>query len=222
MTSSMWGSAASEYDYTKLPSMAEASREEEEDDDRDASTYAAGSSPNGESEGNLLLKERARSLRIDNLDAWFTSLYDYYHDKGFYCIVTSRVVNLLTLGFTIVFSAWLLLFVDWRYLSTECAEDARGRASAGAEGTCDVLRDATFASPLSHRSTLANVVVVTYLLIFSLYWTWSLARLATDLRPLLEMRSFCNNKLQLSDRDVQARPVHWSPYDRVGVVNADP
>ena len=218
----MWGSAASEYDYTTLPSMAEASREEEEDDDRDASTYAAGSSPNGESEGNLLLKERARSLRIDNLDAWFTSLYDYYHDKGFYCIVTSRVVNLLTLGFTIVFSAWLLLFVDWRYLSTECAEDARGRASAGAEGTCDVLRDATFASPLSHRSTLANVVVVTYLLIFSLYWTWSLARLATDLRPLLEMRSFCNNKLQLSDRDVQARPVHWSPYDRVGVVNADP
>ena len=105
------------------------------------------------------------------------------------------------MGFTIVFSAWLLLFVDWRYLSTECAEDARGRASAGAEGTCDVLRDATFASPLSHRSTLANVVVVTYLLIFSLYWTWSLARLATDLRPLLEMRSFCNNKLQLSDRD---------------------
>ena len=203
--------------------MAEASREEEEDDDRDASTYAAGSSPNGESEGNLLLKERARSLRIDNLDAWFTSLYDYYHDKGFYCIVTSRVVNLLTLG---VHDRLQRVAPPVRGLEIPldgCARRTReDEHPRGAEGTCDVLRDATFASPLSHRSTLANVVVVTYLLIFSLYWTWSLARLATDLRPLLEMRSFCNNKLQLSDRDVQARPVHWSPYDRVGVVNADP
>jgi hypothetical protein len=28
----------------------------------------------------------------------------------------------------------------------------------------------------------------------------SLVRLAIDLRPLLEMRAFCNHKLQLSDR----------------------
>jgi len=35
-------------------------------------------------------------------------------EKGFYCIITSRVVNLLTLGFTIFFSGFLLLYVDWR------------------------------------------------------------------------------------------------------------
>jgi hypothetical protein len=67
------------------------------------------------------LKEVGTSLRIQNLDQWFTSLYTYFKEKGFACIVTSRVVNLLTLGFTIFFSGFLLLYVDWTYLRTECA-----------------------------------------------------------------------------------------------------
>ena len=69
-------------------------------------------------------------------------------------------------------------------------------------------------------------MVVVYLLLFSVYWTWSLVRLVVDLRPLLEMRSFCVRKLQLSDRDIQtitwpevvARVVHLQATTRLCIV----
>ena len=35
-------------------------------------------------------------------------------------ILVSRLLNLLALGFTIAFSAFLLLFVRWRALRSEC------------------------------------------------------------------------------------------------------
>ena len=207
-----------DHDYATLPSTGEDRGGEEYDGmgtsrrGGDAPLHLAG----GAAE-HLLLKEVGTSLRIQNLDAWFTSLYTYFKEKGFACIVTSRVVNLLTLGFTIFFSGFLLLYVDWTYLRTECAEK-------GSE--CDILRDSTYASPLRHRSALTNLVVVVYLILFSLYWTWSLVRLAMDLRPLLEMRAFCNHKLQLSDRDIQtitwpevvARVVHLQATTRVSIV----
>lgn len=200
--------AMDDHDYAALPPMGE----EEADLRSDASHAHLG----GAAE-HLLLKEVGTSLRIQNLDQWFTSLYTYFKEKGFACIVTSRVVNLLTLGFTIFFSGFLLLYVDWKYLRTACAENG---------SQCDILRDSTYSSPLRHRGALTNLVVVMYLILFSTYWTWSLARLVMDLRPLLEMRAFCNHKLQLSDRDIQtiswpevvARVVHLQATTRVSIV----
>ena len=44
----------------------------------------------------------------------------YYEEKGFAVILVSRILNLLALAFTIVFSAFLLLIVKWRALHSEC------------------------------------------------------------------------------------------------------
>ena len=89
-----------------------------------------------------------KEYRRATLPRRFTSLYTYFKEKGFACIVTSRVVNILTLGFTIFFSGFLLLYVDWTYLRTACAENG---------SACDILRDATYASPLRHRGALTNL-----------------------------------------------------------------
>ena len=48
------------------------------------------------------------------------SLRRYYEEKGFAVIVVSRILNVLALAFTIAFSAFLLLFVKWRALHSEC------------------------------------------------------------------------------------------------------
>lgn len=40
----------------------------------------------------------------------------YWHEKGFLNILVGRLLNLAALGFTLVFSAFLLLAVDWRAL----------------------------------------------------------------------------------------------------------
>ena len=198
-----------EHDYAQLPSMIEEEYEEEYEDQPGAV---------GGPDGHGFLKgEVGSSMRIRNLDAWFQALYQYFKEKGFYCIVTSRVVNLLTLGFTIFLSGFLLLYLDFAYLSGRCAQDG---------DECHIIRDATYRNPLRHRSFLYNFVVVCYLMLFSLYFLWSLVRLAHDFKPLLEMRAFCNRKLQLSDRDIQtitwpevvARVVHLQATTRLCIV----
>jgi autophagy-related protein 9 len=130
---------------------------------------------------------------VGDLDEWFSRLYAYFANKGYRCAMTSRVVNLATLGFTIWLSGFLLLFVDWGYLSTTCAEDAE---------RCDVLRDAVYSEPYHYGGFVRNTVVTVYLLLFSTYWLWSAIRLAYDAAPLADMRRFCNQKLALSDRDL--------------------
>lgn len=52
----------------------------------------------------------------------------YYEEKGFAVILTSRVLNLLALGFSICFSTFLMLFVDWGAFKEPCL----------AQGTCDI------------------------------------------------------------------------------------
>ena len=53
----------------------------------------------------------------------------YYQEKGFWVIVTARVLNLLALGFTAAFSGFLLLWVNWGALKAECIQ----------QDTCDIL-----------------------------------------------------------------------------------
>jgi Autophagy protein ATG9 len=53
----------------------------------------------------------------------------YYQEKGFWVIVTARVLNLLALGFTAAFSGFLLLWVNWGALRAECIQ----------QDTCDIL-----------------------------------------------------------------------------------
>lgn len=52
----------------------------------------------------------------------------YYEEKGFGVIVTARLLNVLALGFTVVFSGFLLLSVKWAALQSECV----------VAGTCDI------------------------------------------------------------------------------------
>mgnify|MGYP002857871531 CR=1 FL=1 len=220
-----------DHDYAALPSMLE-DVDEAEARELDPSTQNDPESANAP----FTLEERGShaSLRVENLDKWFAALYSYFEGKGFWCIVTSRVVNVLTLGFTIAFSAFLLLYVDWETLRTECAEaslrsaGSTRRSDADAtfsreRDTCDILRDATYAAPLRHRGFIANFLVLAYLALFTAYLVWSLARLAVDVKPLLEMRAFCARKLQLSDGDIQtvawpevvARVVHLQATTRL-------
>lgn len=54
----------------------------------------------------------------------------YYDEKGFAVILVSRILNVLALGFTIIFSAFLLLFVRWSALESDCIQN----------DTCDISK----------------------------------------------------------------------------------
>ena len=57
----------------------------------------------------------------------------YYEEKGFSVILAARTLNVLALGFTVVFSGFLLLSVKWSALHSECV----------VAGTCDIAEVCT-------------------------------------------------------------------------------
>lgn len=133
---------------------------------------------------NLLQGESSKSEVITDLDAFFERLYKYYCGKGLWCIVTQWIIELLSLGFTICFSGFFLLIVDWQVLHT---------CGVHAVEPCDLLREAVKEHPLDPL-TFSKGIVVTYLTLFSLYWCFCLLRFLTQLRDTLEVRRFYHHR----------------------------
>jgi autophagy-related protein 9 len=111
--------------------------------------------------------------------------------------LASRLLNLAALAFTVVFSAFLLLGVDWGALHSQCLM-AHDRAS------CDILTVAVHAHPLRGRSPALVALAGAYVGLCCLYWLWSAAAAVAELRSVLETRDFVANKLGISER--QASP----------------
>ena len=50
---------------------------------------------------------------VANLDVFFTNMYSFYHHRGFPTVLVSGIANMITLGFTVVFSTFLFSWLDW-------------------------------------------------------------------------------------------------------------
>ncbi|KAL6756662.1 hypothetical protein V8C86DRAFT_58920 [Haematococcus lacustris] len=130
---------------------------------------------------------------IPNLDVFFTRMYRFWAAKGLAPMVLSGALNLLALAFTVAFTAFLLLAVNWTaVLTAPCVE----------QDTCDIMSVALYPNPLSSRGLLADLLVLAYLAIFTTYWSWSALHFASDVRDMLEVRHFVRNKLGVSERSV--------------------
>ena len=51
-----------------------------------------------------LLHEESEILFVEDLDAWFTNVYRYWHRKGFASELVLGSIHIFTLAFTIIFS----------------------------------------------------------------------------------------------------------------------
>ncbi|CAM6017248.1 unnamed protein product [Sphagnum balticum] len=137
---------------------------------------------------------------ITDLDRFFERVYQYYCDKGFWCIVTQWLVELLTLGFTISFSGFLLLFVNWPgLLNAKCGIDA---IDEGNTHNCDLAKEALHKHPLIPFTFLKGIICI-YLILFSMYWIFCFVRFFTQLRETLEVRDFCHNSLKVTEHELQ-------------------
>ncbi len=144
--------------------------------------------------GQLLTEENYEWGAYSNLDRFFSRLYSYYLEKGFSVILLSRVMNVLTLAFTIFFSGFLLLYVNWGAIH-ECGRD----------DDCDVANVVFNTRPLKHV-LFWKVMVIVYLTIFSTYFAVTLMQIVNDMKELVDVKDFVNNKLGMSERELQVRP----------------
>ncbi|XP_051141905.1 autophagy-related protein 9-like [Andrographis paniculata] len=168
------------------------------------SDYHQAPSHGSESPSGLLDGETLNSEPIDDLDLFFERVYTYYCAKGLWCIIFKWIFELLTLAFTICFSGFFLLFVDWYGLRhAKCGMDA---VESGIK-PCDLSQEALHKHPLT-PFTLTKGIIVGYLGIFSIYWIFCFLRFFAQLKETLKIRKFYYNSLCVTDNEIQTMP--WS------------
>jgi hypothetical protein len=130
---------------------------------------------------------------VTDLDDFFQRVYQYYCDKGFWCIFTRWLCELLILGFTIGFSGFLVLKVNWPgLLRAKCGIDA---IDAGNRHNCNLAKEGLHEHPLTPFTTF-KAFFVTYLVLLSLYWLFCFLRFFTQLHDTLEVRIFIHNRCE--------------------------
>ncbi len=111
-----------------------------------------------------------------------------------YCIPCRSPIR-RTLAFTIGFSTFLLLFVNW----TEVLKCQNADSCASVKPLRpDALLHASF----------GDVIVFLYFLIFSLYWVWNLFSSLYAIRDGWEMRAFFQDQLSISEERLAT--MEWS------------
>ncbi|CAN0020353.1 unnamed protein product [Ascophyllum nodosum] len=137
---------------------------------------------------------------VENLDVFFTNMYKYYHSRGLRNIASRGVAHLLILAFTVLFSTFLLSFMDWKALLS-CRD----------EDTCHPLSQYVTTAAF-HKPNMFHVLVWMYMFLFLLYWLWSLLSLCASLRDFVDMHHLYNSRLGISAVDMHT--IEWSEVVR--------
>lgn len=64
----------------------------------------------------IIMGQEREWKAIPNLDMYFSQVYQYFVEKGFWNIVTKRVMDLIKVLFFMAFTMFLSLCVDWEKL----------------------------------------------------------------------------------------------------------
>ncbi|EPQ57867.1 APG9-domain-containing protein [Gloeophyllum trabeum ATCC 11539] len=127
-------------------------------------------------------------VNVYNLDAFLQEVYAYYEGKGIYCIALERGLNLLTVGFVIAFSTFLLGCVDYSRIKPE-----------GITRLSDVVVDRC----VSRFSGFTFL----FFLLFSAFYCWQVVSYVMDVVRLVDMYNFYTHLLRIPDEDIQT--ISW-------------
>ncbi|XP_073009610.1 autophagy-related protein 9 isoform X2 [Typha latifolia] len=166
------------------------------------SDYRRLPSSGSESPSGLLNCESLKGEPIADLDIFFERLYDYYCEKGLWCIITKWIVEILTVIFMVCFIGFFLLFVDWNAVrNAKCGMDA---VESG-EKPCDLAKEVIKSHPLV-PFTFVKMIIVGSMFILTLYGLLNFLKFFIQLKNTLGVRRFYYNSLKVTDREIQTTP----------------
>ncbi|KAI9824195.1 MAG: hypothetical protein M1819_000907 [Sarea resinae] len=133
-------------------------------------------------------KEKALWMwaNVDNLDNFLQDVYEYFLGNGIWCIVLSRALNLLTLGFVVGFTSFLTMCIDYKSVP-------------GSRTMSQIL----IPQCTKKMSGSANLL----LWLFTFLWIAKLFQYAVDLRRLKRIHDFYHYLLEIPDSDIQT--ISW-------------
>ena len=138
---------------------------------------------------------------VSDLDAFFSSLYNYYYHRGLGSVVGKGVVEIASLFFTLWLSLVLFAYIDWSKLA-QCTD----------EHTCGeyfvesyVVRD-----PFSAASVIRSGWSLAYVVLFSAYGAFCVVQFWCTVRASIEAKLFLEEVLGICDRDLEIGRVEWA------------
>lgn len=138
-----------------------------------------------------LLSEREKAMwlwaNVEDLDEFLPEVYAYYTGKGVVCIVLTRVLNLLTVGFVVGFSTFLFGCVDYSKIKHD------GQLSDILVGQC-----------VSKLPVSASLLLIAFVAFYGL----QVVRFCLSLSRLRAMSHFFQHLLGIPEADVQTIPWH--------------
>ena len=143
-----------------------------------------------------------------HLDFFLGRVYQYHLSRGYIPLLASRFTSLLSIGFTLLFSTFLIAFVNWNNL-IECAYD---------RGICSQLSIWRSVSEILHSSSIIFISV--YFIIFSLYGVWNLVTLGYEIQDYNQVRTFYREKLEIDDH--RLREWEWGGILRLCIDKLEP
>ncbi|KAL8853284.1 MAG: hypothetical protein Q9221_001896 [Calogaya cf. arnoldii] len=153
-------------------------------------TRALSAQPGRHVPGLAIASSRDRAMwrwaNVEDLDNFLRDVYDYFLGNGIWCILLSRLLNLLTLAFVVGFSTFL----------TTCIDFAK-------------LRSSHRMSEILIPKCTKNMSSTTSLLIwlFAFFWIGKSFQYLLDIRRLQHMHCFYHYLLEIPDSDIQT--VSW-------------
>ncbi|THU88587.1 putative transmembrane protein [Dendrothele bispora CBS 962.96] len=140
-------------------------------------------------------------VNVYNLDAFLQEVYYYYEGKGIYSIALARGLNLLTVGFVIGFSTFLLGCIDYSRIHPE----KQMRLSEAIVGRC--------VSKFSGFTFL-------FFILFTAFYVWQIVSFVLGVKRLVDMYNFYTHLLKIPDADIQT--ISWPEIvRRIGMIRQD-
>ncbi|KAL8862488.1 MAG: hypothetical protein Q9178_000985 [Gyalolechia marmorata] len=133
-------------------------------------------------------RERAmwRWANVEDLDNFLRDVYEYFLGNGIWCILLSRLLNLLTLAFVVGFSTFL----------TTCIDFAKVRSSHS-------MSEILIPKCTSNMSSTTSLLIW----LFAFFWIGKSFQYLLDIRRLQHMHNFYRYLLEIPDNDIQT--VSW-------------
>ncbi|CAK5277584.1 unnamed protein product [Mycena citricolor] len=140
-------------------------------------------------------------VNVYNLDAFLQEVYYYYEGKGIYSIALARGLNLLTVGFVIGFSTFLLGCVDYSRIQHE---------------TSMKLSDVVVSRCVSRFSGFTFI----FFALFIAFYVWQIVSFVFAVLRLVDMYHFYTHLLKIPDADIQT--ISWPEVvRRIGAIRED-
>ncbi|KAF6764044.1 putative transmembrane protein [Ephemerocybe angulata] len=172
-----------------------------------APSSVGGASSDGARQGKTMrgLDEYEKALwnwvNVYNLDAFLQEVYSYYEGNGIYSIALSRGLNLLTVGFVIGFSTFLIGCIDYSKFRIQKVHR---------------LSDAVIDRCVSKFSGFTLL----FFMLFTAFYVWQIVSYVLSVMRLVDMYNFYTHLLKIPDTDIQT--ISWSEVvRRIGAIREE-